>query len=471
MRRKLRNGKVARAGICPGAGEIAGALRQSRAAKSPLQGRASGARPKTAGAGALRHSRAPNGLFTDRTGFATVTGTYTSRVMQFGDTNAPNTLNLSFSDDVHVHSDTRRAHLRHIEILLMTLRHYRFYLGSNKSEWFSKSLDSLGAIISDDGIEVDPAKWERIRQWPTPHNKTDVQRFLGTVNWMRDHLPHLSITLEAHHRIISAIDVSLVPATLRPIDGAKVTSGEHKIYLFTDASRVGIGACLASGPTRSQAIPTRFFSAKFNGAQLNYHVTDKEFLAVVSACRAFEQHLIGYPFVIVTDHQALRTIKTQKLRQTPRHIRMCLELSRFDFEFEFIAGKNNSLADSLSRLWEVKEGSPEDQVKENELEDMFFDGERHGFTTHGSPGYYALKDESQDEDVNGRDLGNLFLKEECHEFTTPGSPGSHRLAENIMDAVDSSTRSPFSSHRRQSSSCYRRGPRQRRAHSSRCRRR
>ncbi|SDA07839.1 BZ3501_MvSof-1269-A2-R1_Chr6-1g08276 [Microbotryum saponariae] len=64
MRRKLRNGKVARAGICPGAGEIAGALRQSRAAKSPLQGRASGARPKTAGAGALRHSRAPNGLFT-----------------------------------------------------------------------------------------------------------------------------------------------------------------------------------------------------------------------------------------------------------------------------------------------------------------------------------------------------------------------------------------------------------------------
>ncbi|SCZ92172.1 BZ3500_MvSof-1268-A1-R1_Chr5-2g07682 [Microbotryum saponariae] len=70
------------------------------------------------------------------------------------------------------------------------------------------------------------------------------------------------------------------------------------MYLFTDASRVGIGACLASGPNRSQAVPTRFFSAKFNSAQLNYHVTDQEFLAVVSACRAFEQHLIGYPFVI-----------------------------------------------------------------------------------------------------------------------------------------------------------------------------
>ncbi|SDA03630.1 BZ3500_MvSof-1268-A1-R1_C139g00747 [Microbotryum saponariae] len=576
MRRKLRNGKVARAGICPGAGEIAGALRQSRAAKlagarndrgAPVELRVdssqdqlppyrpvnheiplidptekvkprvypladkyrsqwaehsakytlvdSGFRKNSQTARFVIDLRARNSNtvkrfspipdmtnvryevrvipeHVDRTGFATVTGTYTSRVMQFGDTNAPNTLNLLtsamfqpclpfakiFFDDVHVHSDTRRAHLRHIKILLMTLRHYRFYLGSKKSEWFSKSLDSLGTIISDVGIEVDPAKWVRIRQWPIPCNKTDVQRFLGTVNWMRDHLPHLSKILEPitalmaqstswrwNEREQQAFDTvkSLVPAILRPIDGAKVTSGEHKMYLFTDASRVGIGACLASGPNRSQAVPTRFFSAKFNGAQLNYHVTDKEFLAVVSACRAFEQHLIGYPFVIVTDHQALRTIKTQKLRQTPRHIRMCLELSRFDFEFEFIAGKNNTLADSLSRLWEVKEGSHEDQVKENDLPEErpctspspdrlppvdFALGPQHDDCEAGSPGYYALKEESQDEDVNGQELGNLFLKEECHEFITPEHYGRRRFV----------YRPPLSSHRCQSSSRYRSAP-------------
>ncbi|SCZ95624.1 BZ3500_MvSof-1268-A1-R1_C057g00248 [Microbotryum saponariae] len=345
-----------------------------------------------------------------------------------------------------------------------------FYLGSNKSEWFSKSLDSLGAIISDDGIEVDPAKWERIRQWPTPHNKTDVQRFLGTVNWMRDHLPHLSITLEPitallaqstswrwNEREQQAFDTvkSLVPATLRPIDGAKVTSGEHKIYLFTDASRVGIGACLASGPTRSQAIPTD--SSPLSSMALSSIITS----------------LI------------------RKVTPKPRHIRMCLELSRFDFEFEFIAGKNNSLADSLSRLWEVKEDRPrirtprihthgeslpEERPYTSPSPDRlppvdFAFGPQRDDCEAGSPGYYALKDESQDEDVNGRDLGNLFLKEECHEFTTPGESlpeerpythlrtslpllivpsalGSrlrrrlsrfHRLAENIMDAVDSST--------------------------------
>jgi hypothetical protein len=65
-----------------------------------------------------------------------VTGTYTSKVMQFGDTNAPDTLNQVtnmmlqpclgrfasiFFDDVQLFSPSCRAHLRHIRILLTTL--------------------------------------------------------------------------------------------------------------------------------------------------------------------------------------------------------------------------------------------------------------------------------------------------------------------------------------------------------------
>ncbi|SCZ87236.1 BZ3500_MvSof-1268-A1-R1_C154g00800 [Microbotryum saponariae] len=263
--------------------------------------------------------------------------------------------------------------------------------------------------------------------------------------------------VQPHHRIISAIDVvalergeqqafdtvkSLVPATLRPIDGAKVTSGEHKIYLFTDASRVGIGL----------AWP-RAHSRRFG----------------VSGVRAALDRL---PLRHRHRHQALRTIKTQSYAKHPG-TSACVSNSAVS------TSNSNSLRARTTPLpirchaCGKSRRIAEDQVKENELEDMFFDGERHGFTTHGeslpeerpytspspdrlppvdfafgpqrddceagSPGYYALKDESQDEDVNGRDLGNLFLKEECHEFTTPGSPGSHRLAENIMDAVDSST--------------------------------
>jgi hypothetical protein len=75
--------------------------------------------------------------------------------MQFGDTNALDTLNQVtnmmlqpclgcfasiFIDDVELFSPSCTAHLRHIHILLTTLRWYRFYLGKSKSKWFVRSL-------------------------------------------------------------------------------------------------------------------------------------------------------------------------------------------------------------------------------------------------------------------------------------------------------------------------------------------
>jgi hypothetical protein len=127
--------------------------------------------------------------------------------MQFGDTNAPDTLNqvtnmmlqpclgcfaFIFFDDVQLFSPSRRAHLRHIRILLTMLHWYRFYLGKSKSKWFARSLLSLAALITDDGITVDPLKWDKITNWPTPRNKKDVLQFQGTINWMRDHLKDLA---------------------------------------------------------------------------------------------------------------------------------------------------------------------------------------------------------------------------------------------------------------------------------------
>ena len=65
----------------------------------------------------------------------------------------------------------------------------------------------------------------------------------------------------------------------------------------------------------------------------------------------FEQHLIGRKFVVVTDHMALQTYWTTLPHLTRRHVRIYNELSRFDFTMEFIPGRENTLADSLSRLY------------------------------------------------------------------------------------------------------------------------
>lgn len=324
--------------------------------------------------------------------------------MQFGDANAPDTLNQTtnmmfqpcarflkiFFDDAHIHSRTRRAHLRHIRIMLMTLRWYRFYLGCSKSEWFARSMLSLGAVISDNGINVDPAKWEKIRGWPVPRNCKDILRFLGTVNWMRDHLPDLATLAHPLTRLTGstvpwnwtkaeeeAFDAvkALVPRTLQVIDWAKVESGEHRLFVFTDVSLEEIGAALCLGVDKKSAVPFRFYSAKFNPAQRNYDTTNQELLALVTACKQFEQHLIGWRFTIVTDHLPLKLFWTTAPTLTRRHVQMYNELSRFDFDIEFIAGRDNHIADSLSRYWEIDDvvATDADFVAEPDLDSLFFE--------------------------------------------------------------------------------------------------
>ncbi|GAA5926219.1 hypothetical protein JCM10213_007402 [Rhodosporidiobolus nylandii] len=296
-----------------------------------------------------------------KSGFVTPLGTFVSRVMQQGDCNAPDTMhrvvNMMFSkalgrfvdvfyDDVFVYSQTRRAHLRYLRIVLTTLRHYRFYLSSSKAEFMAPSLKALGCIIDDAGVHVDPEQWDAIRNWPTPDNPKDILRFTGSVQWMADHLPRLNEILAPISRLTGSVTwdwspaceaaflliKSLVPQSLSPLDITKLDSGEEKLFIFSDASMLGCGSWVGQGATRETARPHRYHSAKFNSAQRNYTTTDQELLAVLDACLKFREIITGYDVTIVTDHLPLRTYWERDPKLTRRH---------------------NNLADSLSRLAEL----------------------------------------------------------------------------------------------------------------------
>ncbi|GAA5969842.1 hypothetical protein JCM11641_008057 [Rhodosporidiobolus odoratus] len=315
----------------------------------------------------------------ERSGFVTKNGTFVSRVMQQGNCNAPDTMHRvcymmfshaigrfldCFYDDVFVYSHTRQAHLRYLEIIFATLRHYKFYLAKDKVELMSSKLEALGSVVLDDGIEVDPKRWSAIQDWPTPENPRDILRFMGVMQWMSDHLPHLNELAAPLTRLTGHVDWNWSPACdaafeamkklkLAPLNLNKLESGEERLFLFTDASMVGSGCWIGQGTSRETARPFRFHSSKFNSAQLNYTTTDQELLAVLDCCLKFRDHLVGWHFTVVCDHEPLKTYHTQPPKQTRRHVRLWETLSQFDFDWEFIPGKTNVLADSLSRLAEL----------------------------------------------------------------------------------------------------------------------
>jgi hypothetical protein len=317
-----------------------------------------------------------------RSGFISPTGTYVSRVMQQGDRNAPDTIHrlctLMFSralgrfvdvfyDDVFVYSKTRRAHLRYLEIVFQTLDHYKFYLAKDKVELLQPSLKALGCIIDDEGVHVDDEQWDSIKNWPTPKNKKDILRFSGTVQWMGDHLPHLNEALSPLSRLTGNVPwdwtpacdyafeliKSYVPQTLVPLDLSKLEDKSERLYIFSDASMLGCGSWIGQGPTRELARPHRYHSAKFNSAQRNYTTTDQELLGVLDACLKYRELIIGWDVVVVTDHQPLRTYWDQPPKLTRRHVRLWETLSQFSILWDFIPGRLNVLADSLSRLAEL----------------------------------------------------------------------------------------------------------------------
>ncbi|KAE9289870.1 hypothetical protein PR003_g25435 [Phytophthora rubi] len=80
----------------------------------------------------------------------------------------------------------------------------------------------------------------------------------------------------------------------------------------------------------------------------NYSISELECLAVVSAVRLFRPHLYGRRFSIVTDHIALKWLMTAKEPAGRLH-RWSLTLQVYDFDIQYRPGKENHVADALSR--------------------------------------------------------------------------------------------------------------------------
>src|SRR5699024_5445044 len=84
--------------------------------------------------------------------------------------------------------------------------------------------------------------------------------------------------------------------------------------LYTDASRIGIGAVLKQLQDDGVYLPVGFFSRKLLPCQKEFSITELECLAVIKSLEYFHFMLIKKPFVLVTDHQPLKHVmKTDEL--------------------------------------------------------------------------------------------------------------------------------------------------------------
>ena len=87
---------------------------------------------------------------------------------------------LIFTKDVEEH----RAVTLGREVLTI-LRQNNLFLKPEKCEWEKTKVEYLGVVILEEGVEMDPAKVEAVKEWPTPKDKRELQQFLGFANYYR----------------------------------------------------------------------------------------------------------------------------------------------------------------------------------------------------------------------------------------------------------------------------------------------
>ena len=135
-----------------------------------------------------------------KTAFRTRYGHYEFLVMPFGLTNAPaafmDLMNrvfrryldrfvIVFIDDILVYSKSQKAHMKHLNLVLRTLRRRQLYAKFSKCQFWLDRVSFLGHVISAEGIYVDPQKIEAVVNWLRPTSVTEIRSFLGLAGYYR----------------------------------------------------------------------------------------------------------------------------------------------------------------------------------------------------------------------------------------------------------------------------------------------
>ena len=96
--------------------------------------------------------------------------------------------------------------------------------------------------------------------------------------------------------------------------------------------------------------PVAYFSEKLGGAALNYPTYDKELYALVRVLQTWAHYLLPREFIIHSDHEALKYLRGQA-NLNKRHGRWVEYIESFAYVVKYKKGKDNVVADALSRRY------------------------------------------------------------------------------------------------------------------------
>ncbi|KAE9337692.1 hypothetical protein PR003_g11886 [Phytophthora rubi] len=191
-------------------------------------------------------------------------------------------------------------------------------------------------------------------------NPTEIRQWLGLANYLHKYtkdyaglIQPLSSLLKKdatwlwrpeHQAAFDSVKKSLASAPI-----LMLPDDSKSFHVVCDASDFAIGCALMQFDDEGRERVVSYQSLQMKPAERNYPVHDKELLAMRYALIKFRVYLLGeQTFAVYTGHASLRTaMKSPHLSQ--RMARWLSFVAEYNFVVHYKPGKNNILADALSR--------------------------------------------------------------------------------------------------------------------------
>uniref|UniRef100_A0A0N5BBN4 RNA-directed DNA polymerase n=1 Tax=Strongyloides papillosus TaxID=174720 RepID=A0A0N5BBN4_STREA len=256
-----------------------------------------------------------------------------------------------YLDDILTCSNDESNHLKTIDKILQRIITYGMKISLAKCQFSQNSVKYLGFRLDSEGIHVNPEKVKALQDKPLPRTVKEVKSFLGAVSYFRKHIKNFATIAaplyglekdfkweQKHTDAFEVMETALIDAAvLSPPDNTK------NYTIFTDASFQGLGAALTQ-----QGRPIAFASRSLKPAEKNYPIIKLEALGLVYALKQFRPYIYGKHTLVITDHKPLLSLlKNKELESILQRYQMAI--MEYDLTIQYVKGKDNAVADYLSR--------------------------------------------------------------------------------------------------------------------------
>lgn len=264
-----------------------------------------------------------------------------------------------FMDDLVAKGPTVEGHLDSIRQIFAVCRDRDLSLNPSKAVFFKPSVTYLGHELTQCGIYPDSTKYMVLEQYPVPTNRDDVKRFVSFASYYRRFIKNFAEIAFPLNKLTrkgepfvwdehcqGAFD-NLREKLMKPPLLIYPDFGKPFV-IYTDASNFSLGAVLCQ-EIQGMDRPIHYWSANMTKGDLNKSTIEKELEAMYRALIYFRPYIYGTKFTIKSDHRPLVYLFSLR-NPTSKLNRIRMEFEEHNFEVIYVPGKENVMADALSRI-------------------------------------------------------------------------------------------------------------------------